>query len=373
MPLTRLDIANFRNLAAVQCEPLSTGFNLIVGHNGSGKTSLLEAIYYLSLGRSFRSTGVDRMIRHTADKFHIFGSVASENQTTPIGIERKRQGDLKIRIAGRDAQSVVELADLMPVQLINSHCYHLLDAGPAYRRKYLDWGVFYLDKAFLQVWRDFGQVLRQRNAALRSQRPKNEIAIWTEELVTQALRIDHYRRDYLQQLLPSLAATVASLVNLPGLEISYRPGWDEEMGYAEALAKSYQKDVQLGHTQIGPHRADLRIIINKIAAKDILSRGQQKLFVCAMILAQGMLLKASANKKPIYLIDDLPAELDKVSRAKLITLLSKQETQIFVTAVEREALSNALSTLPVKMFHVEHGSVTAGGKEENSQISNVEC
>jgi DNA replication and repair protein RecF len=359
MPLTRLDITDFRNLSSVNVEPISAGFNLLYGFNGSGKTSLLEAIYYLGLGRSFKSAAIGRVIRDSADKFQIFAHITpSGAQSIPVGIERQLEGDIKIRIAGKDIYSSAELADLTPVQLIHSHSYHLLEGGPVFRRKYLDWGVFYLNNNFLRIWRDYGQILRQRNAALRSQSPKKEIAIWTNELIGKAVQLDQLRRDYTQNLFPLLKETLAELLPLPNLRLNYYRGWDAETDFAEVLAASLEKDLQMGYTQAGPHRADLKASINKVLAKDILSRGQQKLFVCAMILAQGALLNSTANKKPIYLIDDLPAELDIVSRTNLITLLSKQQTQIFVTAVERQALSNVLSMLPLKMFHVEHGNIT---------------
>jgi DNA replication and repair protein RecF len=359
MSLICLDMTNFRNFVSSQFKPLSAGFNLIYGHNGSGKTSLLEAIYYLSLGRSFRSTLIGRTIHQAADRFLLFAQTAlQDTQIVPIGIERQLVGDMKIRIAGKDANSVAELAELMPVQLINSHCYNLLDGGPVFRRKYLDWGVFYLNKDFLRLWKDTSQLIKQRNALLRRYRPQKELEIWNKELASKALLLNQYRQEYVQRLLPLLLTTVAELLPSLDVNITYRPGWDETKDYGDVLTASLERDIQLGHTQFGPHRADLKITINKVIAKDILSRGQQKLFVCAMILAQGTLLNSDANKKPIYLIDDLPAELDIVSRTNLIALLSKQETQIFITAVERGSLSECLSALPLKMFHVEHGEIT---------------
>lgn len=362
MPLTRLAITDFRNLASIDMEPLPTGFNVFFGLNGSGKTSMLEAIYYLSLGRSFRSALIGRVIRHSANKFLIFAQGGqSQDPITPIGIERLLDGDMKIRIAGKDARSLAQLADLTPVQLINSHCYHLLDGAPSFRRKYLDWGVFYLNNDFVSVWRDCLQILKQRNAALRQQRPKKELDNWTEALLSKAALMDEFRRDYWHRLQPLLTQTLSELLSVSGISIHYYRGWDAETNYRDILDASFDKDRALGHTHYGPHRADLKITINKIAAKDILSRGQQKLFVCAMILAQGALLNSSMNKKPIYLVDDLPAELDTVSRNNLIAFLSKQETQVFVTAVELEALSDALLGLPLKMFHVEHGKVTEVG------------
>lgn len=357
MALHYLDITGFRNLISVKLEPFSRGFNFIYGDNGSGKTSLLEAIYYLSLGRSFRSTVIDRVIHRSEDKLSLFAHIASNaGQTIPIGLERYAEGDLKLRINGKDVYSIAELADHLPVQLIDTHCHHLLDAGPAFRRKYLDWGVFYLNKRFLERWRQFGRALKQRNAALRGQISKKELESWSHELIEHAIQLDIMRRQYVESLIPLLEKTIAELLSLVNIRMTYYPGWDQSYDYAEILRHAIDKDSLLGYTQFGPHRADLKVTIDRIPAKDILSRGQQKLFVCAMILARGALLQSGSNTRPIYLVDDLPSELDVINRTNLLALLSRQEAQIFITAVERNC-DNFLASTSVKMFHVEHGIV----------------
>ena len=224
----------------------------------------------------------------------------------PIGVERHQTGDIKMRIDGKDIHSIAELASVTPVQLIDSHCHHLLDAGPSFRRKYLDWGIFYLNNDFLHLWRQFERALKQRNAALHGQLSKKELDSWTHELIEHATQLDQLRRDYVEYLIPLLKEAIAELLTLDSLEIRYQSGWDESVSYQEILTRSFAKDAHLGHTQFGPHKADLKITIKGVPAKDILSRGQQKLFVCAMILARGALLKRHANKTPIYLVDDLP-------------------------------------------------------------------
>ncbi len=357
MALLRLDIADFRNLGSVKLEPVAQGFNILYGNNGSGKTSLLEAIYFLSLGRSFRSSTIARIINKTANKFHLFAHIlADSNQHIPIGVERHQTGEAKIRISGKDVRTTAELANLTPVQLINSHCFNLLEA-PSFRRKYLDWGAFYLSNDFLRIWRQYECALKQRNAALRGQLTKQELSVWTQEVIENGIQLDRVRREYVEVLLPLLAKTVNDILPIKDLEMSYLPGWDSNISLSEVLAYTIDKDRQLGYTQNGPHRFDFKINVNKIPAKDILSRGQQKLFVCAMIVAQGALLSSLTNKKPIYLVDDLPSELDITSRTNLMSLLSKQEAQIFVTAVERETLDGLLGSHSMKMFHVEHGDV----------------
>lgn len=358
MALIRLEIFNFRNLISTQFHPMPQGFNFIIGSNGSGKTSMLEAIYYLSLGRSFRSTHNDRIINANAHKLSLFANIESSHAIcNAMGLERHLDGGLKIRINGKDALSITDSARLLPVQLMDSNCHHLLDGGPAIRRKLLDWGIFYKTPDFLRHWRQFERLLRQRNAALRRQLAKKELSAWTSELIWHATSIDEMRRNYVEQFIPILQTTVGELLDLVDLKISYLPGWDQAHTYANALERSIDKDLQLGYTQYGPQKADLKILINGVPAKDILSRGQQKMFVCAMIIARGTLLWSGTKRRPVYLVDDLPSELDMINRSKLLALLCKQEAQIFVTAVDRDSLGSSIANDLVKMFHVEHGDV----------------
>lgn len=359
MPLINLDITDFRNISSAKLELIPQGFNFLYGNNGSGKTSLLEAVYYLSRGRSFRSSTIHHIVKNSADKFAIFAQLHAKNsQSIPIGVERARAGDLRIRMLGKDESSFAELVKLTPTLLINSASFNLLDAGPVFRRKYLDWGAFYVINDFLRIWKHYERALKQRNAALRARVSKHELMSWTAELVQYGMQLDQLRREFIDYLMPFLNNALEKLLVIPGLRIHYQPGWDENLSLEDALNKAMDKDRYAGFTQSGPHRADFKMMINSAPAKDILSRGQQKLFICAMIVAQGALLNQRVDKKPIYLIDDLPSELDSISRGNLMTLLSSQEAQIFVTAVERSALTDLIARDSTRMFHVEHGNVT---------------
>src|SRR5579872_2823375 len=339
MSFLRIDIADFRNLGLIKIDPIVNGLNFFYGCNGSGKTSLLEAIYYLGRGRSFRSSSANHIINHSAEKFSIFAQIKANSQKLiPIGIERQREDSLRVRISGQDSTSSAELLELIPSLLINSNYFSLLDAGPVFRRKYLDWGAFYLAHDFLPAWKTYERALKQRNTALRERRPKKELEVWSVELVKSATLLDALRRDFITQLLPVLQSVLSQLIEIPGLKLTYYPGWDESLTYQEAITQWGDKDMFAGYTQLGPHRADFKITINQVSVKDILSRGQQKLFICAMIVAQGAMLHECVNRKPIYLMDDLPSELDSNSRSRLMELLAKQHAQVFVTAIECEAL-----------------------------------
>lgn len=363
MPITTLEITDFRNIAKAALEPNADGLNVIVGANGSGKTSLLEAIYYLGSGRSFRASTPTRLVRHQAQKFAVFAKVLKDYEfVLPIGAERELSGVSKLRVAEESVDSIADLAACLPLRMINSQSQALLEGGPALRRQYLDWGLFYQAENFFNCWRQFERILKQRNALLKQQVRRDELAVWTHELCKYALVFNELRQSYINLLTPMIVATCEQLLPDMVFEISYKPGWDLQRDYAAVLQANYLDDLRYGSTQKGPHRAELEVTINGVLAKHFLSRGQQKLLICAMILAQGAVLAKYTKKGLIYLVDDLPAELDLASRQKLISLLSQQQKQVFVTAIERHAIADLVpdnTPTPLKVFHVEHGQVTS--------------
>lgn len=361
MPISELRITDFRNLAAAELSPCAQGLNIISGDNGSGKTSLLEAIHYLGSGKSFRCSTPHLLIKQQSEKFSIFSQLVSGNQhLLPIGIERHIEGRVALRIAEKDAQSVAELAQILPVRLINSQSHQIFESGPTYRRKYLDWGLFYHFEQFLPIWRQFERVLKQRNVVLKQKRPKTELEPWTNELVTLAVQVDAMRKQYISLLEPILAELAQELLSLPQVSISYDNGWNNASDYDDLLRQSANEEYRLGTTQYGPHRADIDIISNGVSIRHFLSRGQQKLLICAMILAQGILFNKLICKGLVYLVDDLPSELDLHSQQKLLSLLIRQQAQIYITAIEAETIYqaiNGLNDVTVRVFHVEHGKV----------------
>jgi DNA replication and repair protein RecF len=362
MAITALRVTDFRNLAAAELNLNPHGLNIICGKNGSGKTSLLEAIYYLGHGRSFRSSTSGQLIRRESDKFLLFIQLLSGSLgLIPLGIERGLSGNLALRVAEKDAVSISELAQFLPIRVINSQSHHLFESGPSYRRKFLDWGLFYHYESFFNIWRHFERALKQRNTILKERRTKRELDSWTAELVKHANELNTLRQDYTRLFSPVLAELARELLGIDNLAISYHPGWDELFDYETILANHTQDEFRLGSTQYGPHRADLDITVDGLSIRHFLSRGQQKMLICAMIVAQGMVLNQYVNKRLIYLVDDLPSELDELNRQKLISLLTRQESQIFITAIENDAIYDSICNefkVPMKVFHVEHGNVS---------------
>lgn len=354
--LTHLKADNFRNLTEFEINP-STSFNVLYGDNGSGKTSCLEAIYYLGLARSFRSRFVPRIITHEQSSLSVYAKLQSHNRMMTLGVERQQGGNIKIRINGEDTSITASLAEALPLQLIDSNSDHLLIGGPKPRRQFMDWGVFHVEQAFLGIWQDYSRALKQRNAALKQQMPLSQIKLWNGILSQTGTEIDAYRQRYIHELMPVFLETWQSLMGDNNIQVIYTRGWPDDKPLSECLDESSTRDSQLGYTYFGIHRADLLLSANKIPIQDILSRGQQKLLVYALRLSQGKLLQQHTGKTCIYLIDDLSTELDQDKRQRAADVLATLGAQVFVTGVFETDLKDMLYLQGSKLFHVEHGTI----------------
>ena len=352
MHLTQLDIRQVRNLLDVKINP-GQRCNYIFGDNASGKTSVLEAIYLLSIARSFRTTHIKHVISYDAPALQVFARLENNSsEQTALGLERSPH-KTRIRINGSDVKQVSELSSLLPVQIINPDVHKLLEQGPKYRRQFIDWGVFHVEHKFLQSWQYYYRVLKQRNAALRKKLQKAAITLWDEQLIQYAKDITLSRESYLIGFTPIFNNYVKKLMGL-SVQINYVRGWSKDQSFTETLESSFEKDTFKRFTSFGPHRADLEITYNGNLVQNCFSRGQQKLLVCAMRLAQISHLKKETQQQSILLVDDLAAELDIQHRQNLIELLVDTEAQLFVTATEQNSFVLP-PEIEAKMFHVEHG------------------
>lgn len=355
MAITQLNITNFRNLLDVRLEPES-GFNIFYGENGSGKTSILEAIYFLGLGKSFRHHLTSRIVNYDQEKMSIFGLFHTENDISiSMGIEKNKNGTTQIRMGGQSLQSNLELAKVLPIQLITPENYYLLEDGPKSRRQFLDWGVFHVEQSFFPLWKRVQRILKQRNAALRSGTNSVHIQSWDTEFVEASIALEALRANYIELLRPIFYQLQDHLLAYPNITLEYQCGWDTDVELGEILRNSLSRDLQLGYTQYGPQKTDIKIYANRYLAQDVLSRGQQKIIVCALRLAQGILLRQIAMKQCIYLIDDLAAELDSKHRRKVAEILQSLNSQIFITTVHAKDLSDICELAETKMHHIAHG------------------
>jgi DNA replication and repair protein RecF len=331
--LSRLQVTDFRCLQSAELD-LDPHFTLISGANASGKTSVLEAIYVLGRGRSFRTRRLEHLIRLGTERFVVFGEIDTQNRRVPMGVEGSRQG-VRAQIDGDRPSSLAELALQLPVQIIDPEVHHLIEEGPSRRRRFLDWGVFHVEQSFVGHWQRYQQALKQRNAALKSRQPKGVVSVWDADLVRSGDLLSAARARYVAALSMPAADIGRSLLGME-LSLSYRSGWSKEVTLAEALQQSWNHDQESGATQVGPHRAELGIRLDGASVKDRISRGQQKLLAAALLMAQIKLFPEGLPVQPTLLLDDPAAELDDEHLASLIREVSSQSVQLIVTTLHAE-------------------------------------
>ena len=357
--LQKLSISKLRNINFAEIRP-SSSINIFYGENGSGKSTALEAIHLLGLARSFRSNSQKPLIQHGEKESTVFAELSDK---TTIGVTKGGRLSQQIKISGRKAEKTAELAKCLPLQVLNSDTFKILEGSPKIRRHYLDWGVFHVEHCFLEQWRQGQIALQNRNSLLKRGASKSEIDPWTQEFVKYAESIDGFRQVYVETLQPIVSSILAKLIDLKGLNLEYDRGWDKDIILQDLMSSSFNRDLRYGYTVAGPQRADLKIKIGQNHAIDILSRGQQKLLVSALKIAQGALLERENNKNCVYLIDDLPAELDEKNRKKVCELLSSLNCQLFITSVDASSLDGCWDGIELegkekKLFHVKHGKIS---------------
>ncbi len=345
--------SNFRCLEKVELD-FSPRFNLIHGVNASGKTSLLEALAYLGRGKSFRGASTSNLIRHGESEFVLFGEVENGAVRLPVGLRNSRVG-LEVRVGGEPAAGAAALAEALPLQVIDPEVHNLIAGGPELRRRFLDWIAFHVEHEHLLHWRRFRRVLKQRNAALKSRVGEAVIRSWDAEFLNLAGELDESRRRVLELTLDSLQEHGQSLLETD-LAFEYRQGWSIDRDLPSALNDGLERDLQMGSTQSGPHRADLKVSYDERQARKLVSRGQQKLLASAMILAATETAQAALEQPLLLLLDDPAAELDSHSIERLMSAVSALGCQVIATSLERDVLN---FPEPAAVFHVEHGSVTA--------------
>lgn len=347
--LASIEIQNFRCIehAHLDFDPRGTG---ILGNNASGKTSLLEAIFFLGHARSLRTNTRDKLVKRGTDFFRVVGRVDTPRGVLVAGTEYT-SGETKTRLAGQGVSSISQVAEILPIQLIDPGVHRLIEEGSARRRRLLDWGVFHVEHEFLSHWRRYQRALQQRNAALRLGEDMAVVGAWERELVECGLAVDVARARYSDQLKGCFEAIAARLLDEPAT-FEYRRGWAADQELGEAFLEARPRDVRLRTTTVGPHRADLVFKVGGVVARDRVSRGQQKMLASAFILSQIQLRAATATVPTCLLLDDPAAELDVDNLGKLLAVIDSVPSQLVVTSVSEAGLKGIQVR---RLFHVEHG------------------
>jgi DNA replication and repair protein RecF len=361
LKLTTLATRNFRNLSDRQWEFHPTA-NVIVGDNGQGKTNLIEAVYVLATTKSFRTARVANVVRLGESNMFVQGSVEHESvsRTLSIGIQGGDERRRELLVNGQK----LALGDyLRTVQLLaySSSQIELLRGGPEWRRRFLDRGVASIRPGHLAELSRYSRVVKQRNALLESVATGRAKAAlleaWDEELIQASQSIIAARREYVEKLEGAYRDVVAAhRYHVTDLVVRYEPSLSGEAAADRALLSANRgRDLRLRHTTAGPHRDEITISSRGRAAAEILSSGEQKMTVLFLSLACLEIFREKFDYAPVFLLDDIDAELDLGILQRLVAYLV-QTTQLFTTSA-KEPFLDRIDLGEHRRFVLESGTV----------------
>lgn len=362
MLIRRLQVEGLRRLVDIDLRP-APGFNLVTGDNGSGKTSLLEAMHLMAHGRSFRGRVRDGLVRSGSPALQVFIEWEQPGQDSRRAGLRHSGSAWEARLDGGPVGHLGELCEALAVITFEPGSHALIDGSSEVRRRYIDWGLFHVERSdaggdFLSLWRRHARALKQRNALLRQARADSQLDAWEHELAQAGEAITLQRNAYVARLQPHVDILLADILPAAGAAtLSLQPGWKrQELALADALLLSRERDLAQGHTTLGPHRADLKLELRDLPGRDGLSRGQAKLAALVLLLAQAAHLAAHVGHWPVLQLDDLASELDRDHQRRVLQVLADSGAQVFLTGTEPIPALASLA-VPHTVFHVEHGRV----------------
>lgn len=329
MILRRLQVSDFRNVIAARLEP-APGLNRIIGPNGAGKTSLLEAVHFLATGRSFRRSGLAALGRSGTSGFTLFAEVdALVNRRLGVAYH---DGERELRLDGERQASHGPLARALHTVHYVPESHSLASGGPGERRQLLDWGLFHVEPDYLELARRYQRALAQRNRWLKTDGRGPDP--WAAELAQAGEVVAERRAAYAARLHERARPLYAELGGFGELSVAAEAGWPSRYTLREALEAERGREFPPNFTSVGPHRAELRLRLDGMAARERASRGQQKVLILALRLAQLALATEEGGQTPVFLLDDIASELDAERRTAAMAILERVGRQVFVTATE---------------------------------------
>lgn len=366
MSIDSVYVNNFRNLVEQRIQ-LNRQLNFIIGDNGSGKSSFLEAIFFVGHGKSFRTTKSETVCHFDKEEFFI--NVKDEEQLS-FGLSKHKDNvSFLIKKQGNRINKLSELADHFAVQIVTPESFKLFFGGAKERRKFLDLGLFHVEHKFGSAWKVFSKILKHRNACIKSRLDNQHFTYWTNEFVNASLLLSELRQNYCKQLSAELSTWLNVLMPdlAADIQLSYFRGWSASKELSETLLSAKEKEFKQGFTAAGAHKFDIKFLVSGKPIELKLSRGQQKLFLVALTFAQMKLIEQVKQVKAILLIDDIGAELDVDSRSRFYQALKLLNCQVAISAIDVAAIQPLLDKLEqdklkqqenYTMFHVEHGKIS---------------
>jgi len=349
--LSTIEVAGIRNLQDGIFE-FHSNLNLIYGQNASGKTSLLEAISILASGKSFRTSSLENVISHGVETLRVVGKTTEGDR---LGYQWSKTGK-EIRINGEAVSRLSALAQALPLQSFTPDTHIEFTRSRKHRIAALDWLLFHVEPGFHETWTRYQRALAQRNAALKD---NQNAAVWNKDLAALGEKVVQYRRQALEWLRPHIERFAMAIPGSNEIDFKIKQGWPQEKSLIEALGDDLERDRRDGFTHAGAHRSDLDIELEGRKVREEASQGQLKTLVMALRLSQLQYYTDQSRQSCIFILDDLPAELDEARRSEVLSVLAGLPLQLFITSTEAGLVSLDNWTSGYRLFHVEQGRIQA--------------
>ncbi len=334
MKVTHLELRNFRNYETVSLD-FNEGLTVIQGTNGSGKTNLAEAVYYLSLAKSWRTNEYSALIKDGYNQALIKARIEEDGLHRDIEISIVPKGR-KICINGKPARRLSELSKLINVTLFSPEDVNIFKGPPGDRRSFLDTSISKKSFEYFNLIGKYNKLITERNAALKSETPDlTLIQILTDQIIEVSEPISHYRRKYIDDLNEILSSLASELYGHDRrVLIVYKPFIKSETNWKDEAIKAYKRsldsDLARKITQIGIHREDFSLNLDDGDIALYGSQGENRLAAIALKIAPFFLIE-NGEKRPITVLDDVYSELDENHATKLSNLVMKHLKQVFIT------------------------------------------
>lgn len=363
MHITRVTLKNYRNYEALSVEPCP-GLNVFTGENAQGKTNLLEAIYFTSIGRSMRTPRDRELIRWGEERATIRAEAEGPTGRNRVDVALNKAGLKKVEINGAQAGRLGELMGVITAVLFSPDEIAIVKAGPGERRRFTDIALCQLSRTYFYVLQRYNRILAQRNRLLKSGADGDTLDVWDLELVRYGAKVTKTRRGFVARMSALAAAEHSRLTSgSESLSLSYEglAGESEEeiaRAFTDELHRTRERDRAQGFTHAGPQTDDMAVLSGDIDLRKYGSQGQQRTAALSLKLGSLELLRGETGECPILLLDDVFSELDEGRVRRLIGRVSEYQTIITATHIE-ENLIDLFSS--AKLFTVSAGKVSGGG------------
>ena len=348
MAFDRLHLKKFR-LFSDELFWFTEGVNLILGKNGSGKTSILESIEILFNGVSFRAKDTKDCIKQGNESFLISAKGNLHDKEYSLQVQNSQNSKI---LASRKLQDKsTKKGELIFLQLVLAKNLKMVEGEPDLRREHLNQIMFHVEPVLKSLENKYQKALKQRNRCLKKNLSDSEIALWTSEVADLGLELSLKQYHFFKLYRESLKNFINEVTDrgvfefLRGLDISFSKGWERSNKLNTSLLESLDRDRALGYTSKGPHRMDFTFTLNKKKAANQLSRGQVKVLILLSFLSNLILLKHLKGSETLLLIDDLSSELDQENLTKILKEILQIRSQIIITGIEGKEMHASINNL----------------------------